>query len=64
MIFSLAWALGLAAFMSLPAVGFSLEVGGLWLASPWLIAKSTTKFPRKLNLCAIFLNYFLYSFWQ
>ncbi|MBI3231748.1 MAG: cation:proton antiporter [Candidatus Doudnabacteria bacterium] len=28
MIFSLAWALGLAAFMSLPAVGFSLEVGG------------------------------------
>lgn len=28
MIFSLGWALGLAAFMSLPAVGFSLEVGG------------------------------------
>ncbi len=28
MIFSLAWALGLSAFMSLPAVGFSLEVGG------------------------------------
>lgn len=28
MIFSLAWALGLAAFMSMPAVGFSLEVGG------------------------------------
>ena len=28
MIFSLAWALGLAAFMSLPAVGFSLEIGG------------------------------------
>ncbi|MBL8030083.1 MAG: cation:proton antiporter [Candidatus Doudnabacteria bacterium] len=27
-IFSLAWALGLSAFMSLPAVGFSLEVGG------------------------------------
>lgn len=28
MIFSLAWALGLASFMSLPAIGFSLEVGG------------------------------------
>ena len=28
LIFSLAWALGLAAFVSLPAVGFSLEIGG------------------------------------
>jgi voltage-gated potassium channel Kch len=28
MVFSLAWALGLAAFMSLPVVGFSLEIGG------------------------------------
>ncbi len=28
MIFALAWALGLASFMSFPAVGFSLEVGG------------------------------------
>lgn len=28
LIFSIAWALGLAAFMSLPQVGFSLEVGG------------------------------------
>jgi len=28
LIFSLAWALGLAAFVSLPIVGFSLEVGG------------------------------------
>lgn len=28
LVFSLAWALGLAAFMSLPVVGFSLEIGG------------------------------------
>ncbi len=28
LIFSMAWALGLAAFMSLPIIGFSLEVGG------------------------------------
>ncbi len=28
LIFSLAWALGLAAFVSLPVVGFSLEIGG------------------------------------
>lgn len=28
LIFSLAWALGLAALVSLPAIGFSLEVGG------------------------------------
>lgn len=28
LIFSLAWALGLAAFVSLPIVGFSLEIGG------------------------------------
>lgn len=28
LIFSVAWALGLAAFMSLPVVGFSLEIGG------------------------------------
>ncbi len=28
LIFSIAWALGLAAFMSLPQIGFSLEVGG------------------------------------
>jgi len=28
LIFSLGWALGLAAFMSLPAVGFSFEIGG------------------------------------
>lgn len=28
LIFSLAWALGLAAFVSLPIIGFSLEIGG------------------------------------
>lgn len=28
LIFSLAWALGLAAFVSLPVIGFSLEIGG------------------------------------
>lgn len=28
LVFSLAWALGMAAFMSLPVVGFSLEIGG------------------------------------
>ncbi len=28
LVFSIAWALGLAAFMSLPWVGFSLEIGG------------------------------------
>lgn len=28
LVFSLAWALGLAAFVSLPVIGFSLEIGG------------------------------------
>ena len=28
LVFSLAWALGLAAFVSLPIIGFSLEIGG------------------------------------